>query len=100
FATKGGKLTGTLDSPDQKAEGIAMDEITLKGSSVRFEIEMINGKFEGKLAKDGAELAGRWKQGGMDLPLTFKRQSKKAGKGLEGVWQGALPVKQKVRLLV
>jgi acid stress-induced BolA-like protein IbaG/YrbA len=102
FATKGGKLTGSMDVPDQKAEGLTMEKVAVKGTALRFEIEKIKGTYEGKLKPDGSEVVGRWKQGDYDLPLTFKRQAagKKAGKGLDGVWQGTLVIENKVRLVV
>ncbi|MCI0457404.1 MAG: alpha/beta fold hydrolase [Gemmataceae bacterium] len=94
---KDGTLGGTLDSPDQGATGLRMDEVTLKGESLRFTIKGVSASYEGKLKKDGSEVAGRWKQGKVDEPLTFTRQGKKGArseevphKRLGGYWLGKL----------
>jgi fermentation-respiration switch protein FrsA (DUF1100 family) len=73
---KDGTLGGTLDSPDQGAKDIPIDEVTFKDPELRFEIKRIKGVFEGKLKEDGSELVGRWKQNKLDVPLTLKRQDK------------------------
>ena len=74
--TADGKLTGTLDSPDQGATGIAISSITYEEPDLRFEIERFGSSFDGKMSKDGSEIVGSWKQGSASLPLTFKRHSK------------------------
>jgi len=71
-----GAAVGTIDSPDQNAKDIALNTITQKGSSVHFDIRAINGSYDGNLNKDGMELMGEWTQGGVSLPLTFKRSTK------------------------
>jgi len=71
-----GGLLATLDSPDQGAKGIPVDEVSLKDKDVKLELKTIKASFEGKLSDDGKEAAGTWKQGGTDFPLTFKRLDK------------------------
>jgi pimeloyl-ACP methyl ester carboxylesterase len=71
-----GGLSATLDSPDQGAKGIPVDEISVKDSVVKLDLQKIKASFEGKLSDDGKEIAGTWKQGGTDFPLTFKRLDK------------------------
>jgi hypothetical protein len=73
---KDGKLTGTMDSPDQGATGIAISSITYKEPAVHFEIEKFGAGYEGTVSKDNSEIAGNWKQGTVSLPLIFKRVSK------------------------
>lgn len=72
---KDGKLTGTIDSPDQGATGIAISSISFKQPDLHFEVERIGSSFAGKMNKDNTEIAGNWKQGSASLPLTFKRAS-------------------------
>ena len=71
-----GKLTGTLDSPDQGATGIAIGSVSYKEPDLHFEIERFGSSFDGKINKEGSEIIGRWKQGSASLPLTFERHSR------------------------
>lgn len=76
FSRKGDKLSGTLDSIDQGAKGIAMDTIEVKDRSVRVEWKALKAVFQGKLTQDGTALEGRWEQSGLDVPITFRRTAK------------------------
>jgi hypothetical protein len=71
-----GKLTGSLDSPDQSTSGIAIDTVTYKEPDLHFAIETIAGSFDGKMNHDNSEITGEWKQSGRSLPLVFKHPSK------------------------
>lgn len=73
---KDGKLSGTLDSPDQGATGIAISSITYKEPALHFEIEKFGAGYDGTMNKENSEIAGNWKQGSASLPLTFKRATK------------------------
>jgi fermentation-respiration switch protein FrsA (DUF1100 family) len=75
-AKEDGALLATLDSPDQGAKGIPVDDVSARDKDVKVGLKTIKASFEGKLSDDGKELAGTWKQGGSDLPLTFKRLDK------------------------
>ncbi len=74
---KDDSLTGTLDSPDQGATGIAITSIVYKQPDVHFEIAQFGCSFEGKINKENFEIAGQWKQGGGSFDLTFKRVASK-----------------------
>jgi uncharacterized protein len=71
-----GKLTGSLDSPDQSATGIAIDSVTYKEPDLHFAIESIGSSFDGKMNQDNSAITGEWKQSGHSLPLVFERRSK------------------------
>lgn len=71
-----GKLSGTVDSPDQGVNGITIDSITYKEPDLSFAIESIDSKYDGKMNKESSEITGEWKQSGMTLPLVLKRTSK------------------------
>jgi hypothetical protein len=73
---KDGKLTATMDSPDQNATGIAISSIAYKEPAVHFEIEKFGAGYDGTMSKDNSEITGNWKQGAASLPLTFERGSK------------------------
>ena len=73
---KDGKLTATLDSPDQGATGIVISSISYKEPALHFEIERLGASYDGTMNKPNSEIAGTWKQGGGALPLSFKRAGK------------------------
>jgi uncharacterized protein (TIGR03435 family) len=76
IAKDDGKLAVTMYSIDQggqpfKATGVGMD-----GSTLRLRIDVIGGKFEGKLSGDGKTIAGTWTQGPSPLPLVLVKSTK------------------------
>ncbi|HLO00248.1 MAG TPA: alpha/beta hydrolase [Pyrinomonadaceae bacterium] len=70
-----GTLTGNLDSLDQGAMDIPINSIVLKDTNLRLEIKIIGGVYEGTLDEEGTTIVGHWEQGGVKLPLTFRRSS-------------------------
>jgi pimeloyl-ACP methyl ester carboxylesterase len=72
-----GKVTATMDSPDQGARGIPVSSVTVENGKARFEVGTIRGVFEGILVEEGRKLEGIWIQGGARLPLSlsFGRES-------------------------
>lgn len=71
-----GNLSATLDSPDQGAYGIAVNEVFVKDDSIKFVINVINGFYEGKYIPDSLMISGKWNQAGMSLPLDLRRTEK------------------------
>ena len=67
-----GKITGKWDSPKQNAMGLAFSGIDVKDDSVKLDIQMINGFYNGKLVNKDS-ISGIWHQGGVELPLNFSR---------------------------
>jgi fermentation-respiration switch protein FrsA (DUF1100 family) len=67
-----GKLSGTLDSPDQAAKGIPISEVRYVDDTLRLTVKAIDGSFEGKLDPAAGQIAGLWTQGGQSLALTLK----------------------------
>jgi pimeloyl-ACP methyl ester carboxylesterase len=68
----GGGYSGTMDSPDQGAFGLKIDEVALDKSAVKFTMKMIGGSYAGDVSADGKEIKGTWKQGPLTLPLVLK----------------------------
>jgi pimeloyl-ACP methyl ester carboxylesterase len=68
-----GQLRGTIDSLDQGATGIPISAITVEGNTIRVRSDAVQGEFVGTLSEDGKQVAGVWKQGGQELPLTLTR---------------------------
>jgi pimeloyl-ACP methyl ester carboxylesterase len=66
-----GKYIATLDSPDQGAYGIAVDEVLINEDSVKFIINVVKGYYDGIFIADSLMIAGNWHQGGMNLELNL-----------------------------
>lgn len=67
-----GTLTATMDSPDQGATGIPVEEVIFIDNTLRLEVKSAGGVFEGKVSEDFLVIKGEWKQSGQTLPLTLK----------------------------
>lgn len=68
-----GALTGTLDSPDQGAMGLAIDTLAFHGDSLRFVMRRLQAMYLGRMSGDGQSLTGQWSQAGFAVPLDLKR---------------------------
>ena len=69
-----GSHEASLDSVDQDAMGIEVEDLTLgEDGSVEFVMMIVNAVYDGALNEDGSEISGRWQQAGQELPLTFRR---------------------------
>jgi fermentation-respiration switch protein FrsA (DUF1100 family) len=66
-------FAATMDSPDQSAMGLPIDTLAFARDTLRFEMRAIRGDFVGAMNAAGNELAGRWHQGTVTLPLTLKK---------------------------
>jgi pimeloyl-ACP methyl ester carboxylesterase len=75
---EGGGYSGMMDSPDQGAFGLKIDEVTLEGNKVKFTMKTIGGSFAGELSDDRKEIQGKWTQGGQALDLVLKPGEKVA----------------------
>ena len=71
-----GKLTANLDSPDQGAYGILVDEVIVNDDSIKFIIGVVKGFYAGKIYPDSLMISGIWNQGGMALPLELRKTEK------------------------
>ena len=71
--SSGGVYSGELNSVDQGAT-LVVQNGTLNGDAIRFEVERIGGVYEGVLNKESTEMVGTWTQTGtVPLPLTLTR---------------------------
>jgi hypothetical protein len=68
-----GKVTGTLDNPDQGAIGILCSNFHVDGQSVAFSVPAVHGTWKGTVDPNGA-LNGTWDQG-TSVPLNFARDA-------------------------
>jgi serine-type D-Ala-D-Ala carboxypeptidase/endopeptidase len=87
-----GLVTGTLDSPDQGANGIPCADFRLDGEALSFTVPAVHGSWKGTVANDGASLSGTWDQGS-PTPLNFARDTFVAAakpSPVDGIWLGTL----------
>jgi murein DD-endopeptidase len=78
-----GELSGTMNSVDQTAV-LALGNVTLHGSAVRFEVPRVGGVYEGQLKKNGRDISGSWTQTGeaaQALDFTRSAESGEASGG-------------------
>jgi pimeloyl-ACP methyl ester carboxylesterase len=71
-----GKFLANLDSPDQGAYGIAVDEVIVENDSIKFIVRVVQGFYAGKIFPDSMKISGVWNQGGMSLPLDLRKTEK------------------------
>ena len=65
-----------MDSPDQGAIDIPVDEGIVEGDNLTLKVKSIGGVYEGKLQENGSEVVGQWKQSGFSFPLVLERVEK------------------------
>ncbi len=68
-----GTLTATLDSPDQGASGLQVNEVSLDGDQVRMVARGISGVYTGTLRPGAQAIDGTWAQGGQTFALNLER---------------------------
>lgn len=71
-----GTFASKMDSPDQGAKDIAMDETTFDGKTLTMEFKKGGAKFAGEMAADGQLIKGKWKQSGHEFDLDLKKVEK------------------------
>ncbi len=93
-----GKLTATMDSPDQGALGLPVESITFEGNKLRFTTNAVKGSYEGTVKKDG--INGNWLQGQNHTELDFKKSTapiklvhpEAPPSDIDGTWEGQVTV--------
>ena len=70
-----GKLISTMDSPDQNAFGIKVDETSFKEGVLEMKINQAQGAYKGTL-KNGV-FEGTWTQAGQTFELKLKKAKRK-----------------------
>jgi fermentation-respiration switch protein FrsA (DUF1100 family) len=68
-----GVLRATMDSPDQGAKAMPVSAVTRDGASLKLEVKVVNGAFQGTIKDGASSISGTWMQGGSSLPLVLKR---------------------------
>lgn len=68
-----GVIKATMYSIDQGGGAISASKIAFDGGNVTMAVDMIGGKYEGKMSADGKTINGTWTQGPNPLPLNLVR---------------------------
>ena len=66
--------SSTMDSPDQGAKGIKMDETTFKENTLNIKAAALAFEFNGTFSEDQLSIDGKVTQAGMEMPLILKRE--------------------------
>lgn len=68
-----GNLSASFDSPKQNAYNLACSEVIVSADSLILMMQVINGKYSGKLNKSLNTLSGTWHQSGISIPLNMQK---------------------------
>jgi hypothetical protein len=75
-----GRLTGSMDSLDERVKDMEIRSALAFGTQLRFELSQPKATFEGRLNPEGSELTGRWEQDGKESWLVLRRLEGHPGK--------------------
>src|SRR5262249_4996108 len=67
------RLVAKMDSIDQGAHDLPVDEVSFKDQTLRLQLKFIQGGYEGQLQPGGNKIEGKWTQSGKSYPLTITR---------------------------
>lgn len=67
-------FTATMDSPDQGANGIPVDEVKLEDKTLTIRLAKLGISYQGDLAADGKKISGIFQQGPARIPLELGRE--------------------------
>ncbi|HEX4168917.1 MAG TPA: alpha/beta hydrolase [Bryobacteraceae bacterium] len=70
-----GSWDAKMYSIDQGPEAIPVNSVQLDAANLKFTVDAVGGKYEGKVSPDGQSIAGTWTQG-QPLRLEFRRTTK------------------------
>ena len=72
-AAAGGEYKATFYSIDQGGQAIPVSKTTFQDGALTFLIDVVGGKYEGKMSADGKTITGTWTQGPNPIPLVLAR---------------------------
>jgi len=70
--SESGEWTAVMDSPDQGATGIPVQEVVLEGTALQIEMPNIGSRYVGEVHPQHRRITGRWMQGGAELALDLE----------------------------
>ena len=68
-----GILRATMDSPDQGAKGIPVENVTIIADSLSLLSKLVGGGFSGAIQPGDSVIKGNWTQNGITIPLDLHR---------------------------
>lgn len=71
---KNGKLISTMDSPDQNAFGIPVENTSFENSILTIELPKLKIKYTGNSNTEFSEINGKFNQNGTEFPLILNRK--------------------------
>lgn len=77
-ANAAGGYNASVDSIDQGAHGLPVDEVIFEPPQVRFTMKRLGASYAGQVDEGGRRIRGEWTQGGTSLPLDFERSEGEA----------------------
>ncbi len=80
ISEKDGKLSATMDSPDQGVKGIACDQVSVSGNTITVSISVAGANYIGTLSEDKKTLTGKFNQGGGSFDLVLGKDGIPAAK--------------------
>lgn len=72
-AVAGGEYKATFYSIDQGGQAIPVSKTTFQDGALTILIDVVGGKYEGKMSADGKTITGTWTQGPNPIPLVLTR---------------------------
>lgn len=72
-----GKLSATLDSPDQSAIGLKVDEVSFVDGVLKMKSNQVQGTYEGTVINN-LKTEGKWTLGGMSFDLNLLKKIQKS----------------------
>lgn len=70
-----GQYTSTMDSPDQGASGIPMEETSFTDGTLSIKASALRMEYTARPNQDGSSLEGTFKQNGLNIPLNLSREA-------------------------
>ena len=71
ISEKEGKLSATMDSPDQGVKGIVCDQVSVSGNNITVSITAAGANYIGTLSEDNKTITGKFNQGGGSFDLVL-----------------------------
>jgi uncharacterized protein len=76
-ADASGKLSATMDSPDQGAKGLPVDKVTFNKNLLECSLNALGVKYSGTFVADSMLVKGEFSQAGYNFPLNLYKDIKK-----------------------